>query len=275
MHEPLIIKFDGDLATRHLLPLYEGGESLSGIGLSFTRVSHYLLTGEVRQRSPYDSRLKIITRAPQQGSIEFDFIGFLAGPAPTSTIGQITISVSASLIFCTGVYLIKKLVGKPSSIPNSLKELEERRPGDLDALSSAILPSVKKAHTIVSHGAGSININGDNNNVVLNSVTKEYIHTTVRDGQDTWIDASVGWLNANQRTGGAYIYEYGRIIPFDISKNISNFSLHAISKSHSDYFLGQKDKSRISLRVLADRSIDGTIKRYLLLEAQEIDERPI
>jgi hypothetical protein len=271
--DPLLIQIDGELAAQHMLPLYEGGEALAGIGLSFTRVSHYLLTGEVRHRAPYDPRLKILTRSPRRGSIEFDFVGFLAGPAPTSVIGQITISVTAAVVIGLGIRLIKRITGRHQ--PNetdSMTPVEKQRPGDIDALASSIVAPTKRTHSIIGHGATVINIIGNNNEVILDKRSKDYIFTTIEADDDSWIDVSIGWLNANQQTGGAFNYELGRIVPFDISKVADQKSLLTLSRSHTEYFLGNKEGSAISVRVRPSMSVDGTVKHYLLLEAKEIDD---
>lgn len=113
--DQLLIKFDGGIAEQHFLPAYEGGESLSGIGLTFTRVAHYLITGEVRHRAPYDNRLQILTHAPRDGCVMLDIFAILNGSAPVSFIGQVGLAITSQLVFDTGLYLIRKIVGQHSS----------------------------------------------------------------------------------------------------------------------------------------------------------------
>jgi hypothetical protein len=80
-------------------------------------VGHYLLTGDVRHRAPYDPRLILLSESPRPGSVVFDVVGLLAGPAPTTVIGQLTLAASGSAIFALGIYIIKKIVGCRQETP--------------------------------------------------------------------------------------------------------------------------------------------------------------
>jgi len=273
MPESLKITLNGNFADQHMMPLYEGGETLAGTGLLFTRTAHYLLNGDVRRKAPYDHRLKILTRNPSPGSVELDFIGFLLAPAPVTTIGAVTISVSANLIFHFGIYLFKKLTSsQPAKVPDQLNEIAKQRPGDVDALAAAVTSPAKRAHSVINQGAFSVNINGDGNTVILNPDTKKYISTTLEKEELHWLNASIAWLNANQRTGGAFVFEYGRVIPFEITKGISDKSLQAITNSFSNYMMEKKDEAVIAIRVTERVAVDGTIKSFRLFEATDVSQ---
>lgn len=258
MHDahPLLIQIDGDAASEHLFPLYEGGESLAGIGLSFTRVGHYMLTGQVRHKAPYDPRLRIVARPPTRGSVEFDFLGFLLGPAPTTVFGSLTLGVTSGLVVALGIYILKQITRSGQvEPPHAIDSLINERPGDIAALGSSIIAPTKRAHNIIGHGATVININGNNNSVSLNEKTKDYVSTTIEHDHEIWLDVSVGSLNANQRTGAAYNYELGRVVPFDIAKSIDHQSLVVLSRSHSAYFTGNKESSRISIKPIFNSAV--------------------
>ena len=270
MADNFLVSIDGGFAAKHHFPLYEGGETLSGLGLTFTRTGHYLLTGEVRHRAPYDPRVIILANSPRPGSVELDLLSLITGPAPTSLIGQITLSVGASTIFGFGLYIIRRIIGKaPKLPPEDLLELVDSRPGDIDALTSANTSSVRRAHSIIGNGATVITINGNNNEVILNRETKDYVNTTIQSDEVEFVEGSVGWLNANTRNGGLFVKAHGRVIPFDLHKDVGDESLDVLLTSLRNYTLGRVEDATISVRILASTAIDGRIKRYLLLDAEE------
>jgi hypothetical protein len=272
MTNSLSVQFDGDDASRHMLPLYEGSQSLSGLGLCFTRVAHYLSTGTIKQKAPYYPYTKIFVSPPKSGSVVFDVLASISGQGPTTTFGQLTLAVTANLIFATGVYVIQKVVGKTSK-PNdeNVRRLLNERPGDVEALIASVQPAVKQAHNVIGAGANVINIYGSNNNVTLDQSTKDYVSINIVADSSEWISGSVGWLNANERTGGMYVHGLGRVVPFEISRNASSETLRILLDSLSDYTMGNNDKSRFDARVLRYSSLDGRIKKFVLVEAAKPD----
>lgn len=273
MHECVTIKFDGGLAQEHLMPLFSGGESIAGLGLCFLRVNHFVLSGEVRLRAPYDTRQQLLIRPPSAGSIEFSLATILAAEAPTTMIGQLAISATPAVVIQLAMHLFRRLTGQPvDRVPEIIERIENQRPGDVAALASSITPPLKKGHTVINNGAGNVFVFGDGGTVRFDESTKEYLNETIDDDEDSWIDASIAWLNGNSKTGGAYNFEMGQVVPFDISKNASREAREVLSRSASAYFVGDNDRSRVSIRVYAKRAPDNRLKRYFLIDAKEIDD---
>jgi hypothetical protein len=273
MDEYVNIRFDGDLAQEHLMPLFSGGESIAGLGLCFLRVNHFILNGQVRWRAPYDTRQQLLIGPPRRGSIEFSLAAMLAAEAPTTIIGQVAISATPTIVIGLALYLFKRLTGQPvDKAPEVVKAIENERPGDIAALGLSLIPPLKKAHTIINNGAGNIYVFGDKNTVRFDRSTKEYLNETIDDEQDTWLDSSIAWLNGNSKTGGAYNYELGQVIPFQIATTASRKALEILSRSASAYFVGDRDRSRVAIRVYAKRAPDNRLKSYFLVDAKEIDD---
>lgn len=65
--------FTGDEAVRNQLPAYEGSKSIQGVARSLVLVSHYLATGEVRQRAPFTSSIKVLIQPSRPGSFDTVF----------------------------------------------------------------------------------------------------------------------------------------------------------------------------------------------------------
>src|SRR5689334_5452189 len=64
------IRFNGGEADGHQVELFAGGESLSGIGRVGNLVSHYIATGDVRFRAPYDNTVRFYISGIHQGSLK-------------------------------------------------------------------------------------------------------------------------------------------------------------------------------------------------------------
>lgn len=271
--DSLKIKIDGDLADEHMVPIYEIGESLAGVGLSFTRVAHFLLTSEVKYRKPYDNRILILTKAPKAGSVDFGLISLLQGAAPTTMFGQLALGVTSGLVVSFGLYLIDRIIGRERhDPPEPMRPIVDNRSGDVDALGASIVAPMQRAHTIIQQGANSISIQGKGHTIILNSETRDFLKTTIKTDEDYWIDVSIGRLDANAGTGGAFVFEHGRIIPFNLSEHVTDEARRVIAKSHSDYFVGRKEQSKIEIRVMPSVDISGKVKSYFLIDAKEVDE---
>lgn len=140
----------------------------------------------------------------------------------------------------------------------------------MDAVASAITPSVKKSHTIVDNGATSILIRGDHNNVVFNRITKDHVNSSIQADEQIEIEGSVGRINANRRSGGIYVFSLKRVVPFEMSDILSKESEAILLTSLSDYSLNGRQGSGISLTVLPTMATDRRVKKYLVLRARKI-----
>jgi hypothetical protein len=224
----------------------------------FLRVNHFILNGQVRWRAPYDTRQQLLIGPPRRGSIEFSLAAMLAAEAPTTIIGQVAISATPTIVIGLALYLFKRLTGQPvDKAPEVVKAIENERPGDIAALGLSLIPPLKKAHTIINNGAGNIYVFGDKNTVRFDRSTKEYLNETIDDEQDTWLDSSIAWLNGNSKTGGAYNYELGQVIPFQIATTASRKALEILSRSASAYFVG--DRSPHPPGVFVDQGADHAL----------------
>jgi Arc/MetJ-type ribon-helix-helix transcriptional regulator len=175
------IIFSGDLADRNVLPAYEAAQSIEGIVRSFVLIGNYLAEGKVRKKYPYSEKLALKWKAVRPGSFKVisDFV--------TDTIKR----------------MLKRRVGQ-AHMPETtqLRELEDRRHGDLDAILDAILPSARKSHIVIGQGATNIFvITGDNNIVKFDASTKHYLKSPKMERELRTKLVSVGSFNVNTRYG--------------------------------------------------------------------------
>jgi len=66
-------KFDLEEVGSHRLPAYEGAQSIQGIARGLVLATHFIATGTVRQRTPFDSDIQVYMEPPRRGSLEAIF----------------------------------------------------------------------------------------------------------------------------------------------------------------------------------------------------------
>lgn len=270
MTDKLLVSFKGGHSEEHKLRALEGGRSLAGIGLGVTRIAHYLSTGEVRYRAPYSERVGIFLTPPRAGSIEFDIVTLLATPAPTTLIGQVLLNLSAPLVLGLVTYLFQRVTGvEKAKAPESLQRLVVDRSGDLDALAVSVEAPVLQAHSVIGNGATIIHISGNGNTVNLDESSREYMKRSVLSDSVEAIDGSVGRLNINDRSGGLFVKTENRVIPFDVAESASIATIKVLLESMSLYAAGQE--SDVQVHVYKTFSTDGRIKKFLVMEAKQIE----
>lgn len=207
----LIAKFTGRLADEHKLPAYEAVQSLYGLSRSLLIITNYLAEGRVRRRDfkPTGFELNIVAQRP--GSFETIF-ELASDPKAMEICTSLALGAGGNFLteFIKSIY--RRAVGKDAT--HTIKELEDSgklKSGDLGALVDAIEPAMREAHKVINHGATTINIiNGDNNIILFDAQTKEYVNTSVIDENVRIKLFSVAAFDANSGYGRAFDYEEGR-----------------------------------------------------------------
>lgn len=266
-------KFTGEMADSHMLPALEASQSIEGIARVLTVVSHYMVTGEVRKRHPFESTAKIIIRPLENGSVEALF-GLLMQPdtfSTTTTVGAIGTGIASAYFKDLLSFLTNRMVGKKHEPKtDELKQLLASRSGEVDALADAIEPSIKRAHSSISNGAGQIVIISGSNNVVnFDAKTKHYINNTkLAEELETKI-VSCGSLNANTRYGRVFDAEHGRTIPISVSRQAEPRTLGALADSLTRYSKRKMstEGSEVSISYRVEYDADGVVKRYIIYDA--------
>jgi hypothetical protein len=107
-----------------------------------------------------------------------------------------------------------------------------------------------------------INIIGDNASVRFDRDSKEYINSTIESKIRKTVTGRISWLNINSGSGGIFVDEIGRVIPFSFGKNMSLDTMKVIIDSLGSYAL--QVSTSIAAEVIPLTAADGRVKRYIL-----------
>jgi hypothetical protein len=273
----IIAKFEGEIADEHRIPAYEGAQSLEGIARTITLVSHFAVTGEVRQRYPFSEVGRPYLETTQQGSFDGVFSVFIDPNTPlvTTAFGTLAVGVVAGITVELLKLITRRVIGGDHLPEEShVTDLLENRSGDIEALADAAEPSIKKAHTVINYGAGNITlINGSNNIVKFNPISKSYVSQTIRDHGRRELLVSVGMLNVNSRYGRVYNRELGRTVPIIVHRDANPRTLPKLAESLQRY--SSRSRAALPSDVViifeTERSVDGVDKRYIVFDAYDIE----
>lgn len=268
----VLTRFEGELAEEHVLPAYEGAQSIEGIARTLTLVSSYVATGEVRKRFPFDETISVRLKHTRPGSFESVF-GLITDPnsvLATTAVGGLAVTVAGALVYDFTKLLVRRLTGVPDGdVPEEVEKAASERPGELEALGEAVEPAVLKAHSVINNGAGNIVIVGGERNVInLNARTKSYMKTSILDDHPFEKRVSVGMLNANTRYGRVFDAELGRTVPISVPRDATPRTLGNLAESLQRYssrtIRGDSDVTITATKLTA---LDGTVKKYIVTDA--------
>jgi hypothetical protein len=266
MNEELLVKYEGHVADSNMLPAYEGSLSIQGVSRSITLVATYIGTGKVRKNAPFESPVSVFLRPARPGSFETIY-QVVSDPNVQFVAGNIVIGVTASFFHDAIKVIFNRVTGRDSKPKHaSLRELERKRGGDIAALEDAVEPALIHAHRIIGAGSNNIVIFGDNNQIVFDHQTKEYITTSIDDNRLESKDVSVASYNANTKSGRVYDFDFERTVPFALAHEASNRSAVAIANCLTQYTRGEDSKVAITFKkVLAP---DGKVKKFIITKAK-------
>lgn len=264
----LIVKFTGDQAEEHRVPAYEGTQSLVGISRSLVLVGDYLFGGKIRKRYPFGENVQFYLTSTRPGSLETIITAIVNNPELLSIAKDVSIDVAKNFLVDGIKHIFNRAIGtetRPTT--DELRELENLKPGDLDALTDAIEPSLRLGHTVVGRGAQNVVIiNGHNNVVNFSANSKAYINGSEISDELEEMDVSVGSLNANTGYGRVYVRDLGKTVPFVIASNPDRGTKGALSSSLDRYTHNQPSDVRIKFRRVT--SPDGRTKKFIIYGAE-------
>ena len=261
-------KFELEEPDSHRLPAYEGAQSIQGIARGLVLTTHFAATGVVRHRSPFDSDLQVYIEPPRRGSLEAIF-QIVTDPG-VQFIGGIGVAVIGNFLYDLSKTIFSRSVGKPSEPEtDGVKDLEQERSGDLDALVDAVEPTLKLGHKAINSGASNIVIvQGDNNIVNSDARTKEYVEHSKKSDILERQDVGIGSFNVNSGYGRAFFHDIGKTVPFIVHRHAQPGTMAAISYSLDRY--ANKLPSDISIEFLRTTAPDGRTKSIVITGASRI-----
>jgi hypothetical protein len=272
---PFRLALTGDSADQNQFQGYDGYMSLAGFAWTLSLVSNYVETGKVRHRGDFPGRHAVRASALRPGSVIADFVVWIEqNPLLASALGvtgTIAVNVISDLVCDVVKRVVDRNIGKEEA-PRSdaMQTLLARRDGDIEALVAATEASVRQAHMVIGNGAQIINIYGGNN--IINKydyATKNYVIQNVEDREVREKDFSVAAFNANSGYGSVYDFDLGRTVPIGMSREVVR-SLGSTFTWGLDQYANRTGK-RVSLRYWRILAMDGTPKRYIVLDAKRVE----
>lgn len=255
----LEISFVGLEADHHHIAANEGLESLAGLAHAATLVAHFVATGVVRQRQPYDDKLQFYFQETRPGSLTA--ILALGGALAMGAGGN-------------AVYDLLKVAWKRATGTGGEGDVQSGdrvyRAGDLDALAEAISPSLLRGHAWIDHPQQRIAIKtGKQILVDFSQGTKEYLKSEIPEEGESLQDVSVAALNANSRHGRVFFFDLGRTIPFKVDKAAHPRTIPTLSRYLTQYV--ERTGATVNIRFKKIFHIDGRLKRIIIYDCYALD----
>lgn len=250
----LVITFTGLEARRHHIEANAGLESLAGLAHAATLVAHFAATNVVRQRQPYDDRLRFYFQEARPGSLT----------ALLALGGDLAPGAAVNLVYDLVKGIWKRATGTGGD--GDLQAGDQLyRTGDIDALTEAVAPSLLRGHAWIGHSDKNISIKTGRQILVdLNESTKEYLKNEIFEEGTSRQDVSVAALNVNSRHGRAFFFDIGRTIPFKVDRNANPRTLPNLARFLRDY--AERNGATVNIHFKKILHIDGRMKRIIIYD---------
>lgn len=275
------LRFDGGLASRGELDIYDAASSYDGIGRFLLLAAHYYATGKIITKAPF-SAADITIRSPERGS-------FLISIA-ISVIGMVVAAPFVAYI----TYLINKSL--PSHDPmtekiykelreaNRLKRLEmgiepaswleidqyetelEKHRAELQTLRSILTPSLEKALRPVGRSAQTALISAGRLSDPIRVLNTEMVRQIDADIIDETLISTTGVVNDfSQSTQRGFVWDdrEGRRIRF-------HFDADKLPK-RNDLSWSLYEQAPLALYGKYVRFLDGSVKKLLIRSTERIE----
>lgn len=256
----LEITFTGLEARNHHIDANDGLESLAGLAHASTLVAHYIATGVVRQRQPYDDRLRFLFEKTRPGSLTAVF----------ALGGALALGAGGNLVYDLLKEVWKRATGTGGEGEVRIGD-QVYRSGDIDALTEAVAPSLLRGHNWIGHPDQGISIKtGKEILVDFNQRTKEYLKNEIAEEGDSLQDVSVAALNVNSRHGRVYFFDLGRTIPFKVDRHANERTVPNLSRYLTQY--AERTGATVNIRFKKIFHIDGRLKRVIIYDCYGIED---
>jgi hypothetical protein len=251
----LEITFTGLEARRDRIEANDGLESLAGFAHAATLVAHFVATGNVRLRQPYDDGLRFYFEDARPGSLT----------AILGLGGALAVGAAGNLVYDVIKGVWKRATGTGDE-GNLTVGGEEFLSGDIDALTEAVSPSLLRGHTWISHPEQRISIKTGRQILVdFNEGSKRYLKEEIVEEGESVQDVSVAALNVNSRYGRVFFHDLGRTVPFKVDKTAPFRAIPALSRYLTKY--AEKTNLAVSIKFKKVLYLDGRLKRVIILDA--------
>lgn len=270
---PFQLKLSGDTSDQHQFQGYDGYMALAGFAWTLALVTNYAETGKIRQRGEFLGRDAVRASAPVAGSIIADFSVWLQ-QNPAQALGLETVTGLIS----TFLYdLVRRIIARnlgQDSPPQTplLKQLLNRRGGDIEALVAKVEPAIRQTHAVIGNGAARMQILGGHN--IINTYderTRDYVKLNIEDDAELEDDFSVAAFNVNSGYGAVFDKGLGRTVPISMSRDVLRRVSNVFTWGLDQY--ANRTGGRVIMRFSRILAMDGTPKRYVVLSAKRMTKQ--
>lgn len=253
----LVVSLTGGQSDEHNVPAFTALDSAHAISQALMMVLYFAQNGEIRRRNFKDLDLVLNLKTTRPGSYEFVFEFSQIAPYLIDAYGSGLANASWKLIET----VFKRATGLVGSPEIEDAESDGRiNAGDLGALIQAAEPSVRRAHSVVNHGSANVNIfiNGDANQIVLDTESKEYMYESIFNDETRSQRFLVTSFDGRNRTGRLFDLEQEQAFTFDLLAEADRRSLTVIVDAARAYALREKGKFDENMEaVCAFTSVDA------------------
>jgi hypothetical protein len=256
------VVFSGAEANAHRIEAYQGLDSLYGIARAATLAAHYVATGIVRHRMPFDSSIQWHLTGLEQGSLGAVFQVITQAANAAEVVLRTTRLTSRIVRRGTGQAAAGDLNVGGLQVPS----------GDVDALAEAAEPGLQRAHGWIDQPNKSIALVENNgSSLILNSTSKEYIETEIEGEIDEIQDVSVAALNVNGRNGRVYFFDIDRTVPFKVSRSANARTIPTLGDFVRQY--ARRTGATVNIRYTKIFYPDQRLKRIVIHDCFAIEGR--
>lgn len=265
MKERISLNAQGGDADRHVIPAYAGSKTIYGISRSLIIITNFLAEGKLRKKDYDFSKFSIEMETPKRGSFELTFL--LNYPVESTIATVVAGGVAGNFAYDILKNCFKALTGQKTDVPERLTAALEKGNASFERLLEAVEPAARETHSLINNGVINININSRSSeeNLLLNSETKEYIWGNVIDRNLRSKLFSVSRFDPNSRIGMVFDFEEKRPITFQLEKNVDERTVESIIWSQSEYtrkrILNKETDSAVAFLFSSLNAIDGRAKK--------------
>jgi len=259
------LKLTGGLASRHQIEGYDGFTALANSAFALSLIANYVETGVIRRKGDFPLRHTVHAEPIRVGSVTTDITVPLSD---TINVKHKTIGSPVALFLGLAKRVVGGNIGVETPALNAETEsVLRQKGGDVEALVSAVEPSMRRAHDAI--GASATNFEWSSGFSAIgnfDAVSKAYMNDTVPDNTRRKKDVSVSGFLGNSGRGLVFDRELQRNVSVVMKRDTLNAIGRIFSYGLDEYMNHTGNLIRIEYTRM--NSTDGRVKRFVIENAK-------
>ncbi|SIO29038.1 hypothetical protein [Vannielia litorea] len=266
------LKFSGGDADNHKVDAYAAAQSLEGIVWALTIITHYGVSGKLRQRGDLSSSVRIFITPPKRGSVFYGLEvwiqenAFLAGMVGGYAVNTVTPFINGLVS-----YVLNASLTGIRQIPHGAKKYIGRLKDDeVDDLIARVEPPLTRAHAAIGKSVDLLQLTYRTKDLAtLDLDSKRYLEARAREDFQT-IDTNITSFNVLTGNGRLYHPDEKQTVPFSLSPQAMLGTPQVLTLSMSQYASGNRGVIRLTAQRV--QNIDGRLKQLIVSAASEVPQ---